>query len=207
MIASQQFIRNVQKEEMRIVASAHIATIITNEQIEYAATVMKRVSARYIVIFGDSGFVAEAIYKLGKLGFKGSSGIVWFAQNAPNPFYDPLKVLGPDYYSYATDYIFTGSYPLNWNVPPLLEFYNYLNITDSSTRDDVMLNTNFQAAYDCTMNMLYGINKLLEANNGLEPLLSLREAGPLMNYTLFQKTEYKGILNETFELTPDGNLK
>ncbi|KAJ3298107.1 hypothetical protein HDU79_000509 [Rhizoclosmatium sp. JEL0117] len=169
MIASQQFIRNVQKEEMRIVASAHIATIITNEQIEYAATVMKRVSARYIVIFGDSGFVAEAMYKLGKLGFKGSSGIVWFAQNAPNPFYDPLK--------------------------------------DSSTRDDVLLNTNFQAAYDCTMNMLYGINKLLEANKGLEPLLSLREAGPLMNYTLFQKTEYKGILNETFELTSDGSLK
>ncbi|ORY51293.1 periplasmic binding protein-like I [Rhizoclosmatium globosum] len=96
LLTSQQFIRNVQKEEIRIVASAHIATIITNEQIEYAATVMKRVSARLIKVhkLKSNYFLricSEAMYKLGKLGFKGSSGIVWFAQNAPNPFYDPLK--------------------------------------------------------------------------------------------------------------------
>ncbi|ORY51294.1 periplasmic binding protein-like I [Rhizoclosmatium globosum] len=205
---SQEVVSEAQRHGIRIVAKLSLSQSpsVSLEEALFVTMSLNRVSARYIVMIGDSSKVSGILYRVGKLGIFGPN-FVWLVYNEPTTS-APLIEYGPDYETYASNYICVGRTDVNLTATAN-QFYSYTQITKSDlSRVDLFQNSNVRLSADCVMNLLYGLDKLLKTNKSVTPdLLSSRKGNALLDYSRFQDTGYNGLAFHPFQLTETGDLK
>ncbi|KAJ3236115.1 Gamma-aminobutyric acid type B receptor subunit 2 [Chytriomyces hyalinus] len=176
--------------------------------IQDAKLSLKRADARYIIVSGQTNFVANVIYMLGKQGFF-SPDIVWITYMTPQSG-SALEMYGDDYYKYLEGIIFLVPLPADNSNPKFEKEYRRIQeVTNTNmTVSDFQVFFIMQASYDCAMMMLLGFDKLLKENkNSFTPkMLAERKLQSHMNYTLFQDLGYDGVTWKDMRLTDGGDL-
>ncbi|KAI8612872.1 periplasmic binding protein-like I [Chytriomyces sp. MP71] len=174
----------------------------------YAASELTISDARYIFVSGQNNFVASIVYYLGKLGYVGPQH-VWISESPPQPYQDPLTVLGHDYFDYIKGFVTLIEYQPSLQNQVFKHMYER-TMEESQFSFSVSDATSFyiiQTSYDCIYMMLLGFDKLLKSNASFTPeMLKERELGKYMNWSLFQDLSYKGATLESMVLNGNGDL-
>ncbi|KAI8845963.1 periplasmic binding protein-like I [Chytriomyces cf. hyalinus JEL632] len=197
------------KQHFKMLTVVNMHTDLDAETVQDATLSLKRADARYIIVSGQTNFVAGVIYALGKQGLFGPN-IVWITYMTPQPYGDPLELFGADFYTYMEGIIFLLPLPAD-NSNPKFE-KEYLRIQEATSTNmtitDFQVYFIIQAAYDCAMMMLLGFDKLLKENKkSFTPkMLAERKLQKHMNYTLFQDLGYNGVTWKDMRLTDGGDL-
>ncbi|KAJ3409515.1 Gamma-aminobutyric acid type B receptor subunit 2 [Chytriomyces hyalinus] len=197
------------KHRFNMLTVVNIHTDLDSATVQDATLSLKRADARYIIVSGQTNFVAGVIYALGKQGLFGPN-IVWITYMTPQPGGDPLEMFGADFYKYMEGIIFLLPLPADNSNPKFKK--EYLRIQEATstnmTISDFQVYFIIQAAYDCAMMMLLGFDKLLKENKkSFTPkMLAERKLQRHMNYTLFQDLGYDGVTLKGMRLTDGGDL-
>ncbi|KAI8622076.1 periplasmic binding protein-like I [Chytriomyces sp. MP71] len=199
---------SMHKHSIRILTVFNLYTAFNNDLVGDAKIALDLVDAKYVIICGQSLFVSQTIYHLGKKGFVGPDK-VWISYTTPQLYGDPISMFGSDYYLFIQGIIFLVPLPPDTNNPVFVDTYEKvqeLSSTQMSTSDFTIFFI-LQAAYDCTMMMLLGFDHLLKSNSNFTPeMLASRQLQQYMNFTLFQDLGYKGATWPNMKLTNGGDL-
>ncbi|KAJ3076258.1 hypothetical protein HDU99_001376 [Rhizoclosmatium hyalinum] len=156
---SQEVVSEAQRYGIRIASKLALSqsTSVSPEEAFFVAQSLNRVSARYIVLIGESSKTAGILYWAGKLGIFGPD-FVWLLYNEPTSS-SPLIEYGPDYEIYISNYICVGRTDINLTAIAN-QFYSYNQIAKSDlSYSDLFQNSNVRLSTDCVMNMMYGLDK------------------------------------------------
>ncbi|KAJ3242659.1 hypothetical protein HDU78_001328 [Chytriomyces hyalinus] len=196
---------------IQIVCLVNFETFFNEEALTDATMELKRTSARYIVVSGQSPFIARATYKLSQRGVTGPD-IVWMSYGVPQVFGDPVELLGPDYEASLSGFIsIMPMQPSEQNPVFKRLFEKFIvkaQVEDRMSMFDFANVFWLQAAYDCAMMMLLGFDALLKNSPEATPqMLASRQLQGHMNYSLFKNLSYYGATLSDMQLTDNGDLQ
>ncbi|KAI8615083.1 periplasmic binding protein-like I [Chytriomyces sp. MP71] len=146
------------KREFAQVAISVVATVKLSRNFDKAAAnyttqALQSSDCRYIIISGTGAFVASILASQSTLI---GSKWVWMSYNFPQANGDPTQLYGPDFYSYLRGFIIVGDIKTTPN-----ELYHQLNnMAGSILAHDSFVENCVCEAYDCTMMMLLGFDKV-----------------------------------------------
>ncbi|KAJ3226604.1 Taste receptor type 1 member 3 [Chytriomyces hyalinus] len=160
---------------IQISAKIDISGKLDDDDAVYAKSLIVNTQSHYIFVSGQADFTASVLYRLGKLNITGSE-FVFIGFTAPLPFGNPLDagplhpVYGPDFFSLIEGYVMAATLPDSTN-PRYKEFNNLIlsrtqvntwsNGSLMSPDFDFVMSYGMDTAYDCTMVMLMGIEKVV----------------------------------------------
>ncbi|KAJ3223998.1 hypothetical protein HDU81_008805 [Chytriomyces hyalinus] len=196
---------------IQIVCLVNFETFFNEEAVTDASLELRRTSARYIVVSGQSPFIARVTYRLSKRGITGPD-IVWMSFGVPQVFGDPVELLGPDYEASLAGFISIVSMQPSAENPVFKRLYEKFVVTakvqDKMSMFDFANVFWLQAAYDCAMMMLIGFDALLKDSPDATPqMLASRQLQGDMNFTLFKNLSYNGATLSDMQLTANGDLQ
>ncbi|KAI9351484.1 periplasmic binding protein-like I [Obelidium mucronatum] len=174
--------------------------------INYANLALKNTHTRYILVSGQTPFVCDVLYGLGKLGWTGPD-IVWMAYNTPTPYTDPVETYGPEYYQFIKGFIVLQPFVSKSSSVHLYDSLNarILNINQYGDNSfDFIDWFGLNTAYDCVFMMLMGFDRLLRSST--VEVLASRQLHHQMNYSLFQNLKYNGLTDMNMQLNSYGEI-
>ncbi|KAJ3079956.1 hypothetical protein HDU99_009667, partial [Rhizoclosmatium hyalinum] len=198
----------LQQKKVIVAVKVALITKLTSAQISYAINTFNRSTVRYIISVGSADWISKIIYPFGKAGLVGPN-YVWITTNNPRPSSgDPLKVYGTDFYSFLSGVLLIGPKSPSSYGPQYYIKRSQLNRRTGFGENDTTIFTNSNAAiaYDCTMLVLLGIDKLIKLGSPAN-LVASRGLQASMNLSLFQDLGYESLKYSIIHLTNAGNMK
>ncbi|KAJ3402253.1 hypothetical protein HDU80_005242 [Chytriomyces hyalinus] len=181
---------------IQISAKIDISGNLDDEDAVYAKNLIVNTQTHYIFVSGQADFTASVLYRLGKLNVTGSE-YVFIGFTAPLPYGNPFEDSTNPRYKEFNKLILSRTQVNTWSNGSLL-----------SPDFDFVMSYGLDTAYDCTMAMLKGIEKLMKSNPEFNAsMVSKRMLNEQMNYSYFQDLDYTGVLGERLRLDSKGDVK
>ncbi|KAJ3263298.1 hypothetical protein HDU77_010996 [Chytriomyces hyalinus] len=191
---------------IQISAKIDISGNLDDEDAVYAKNLIVNTQTHYIFVSGQAEFTASVLYRLGKLNVTGSE-YVFIGFTAPLPYGNPFE----------EGYVMVSTLPDSTNLR--YKEFNKLILSRTQVNTwsngsllspdfDFIMSYGLDTAYDCTMAMLKGIEKLMKSNPEFNAsMVSKRMLNEQMNYSHFQDLDYTGVLGEPRRLDSKGDVK
>ncbi|KAJ3316984.1 hypothetical protein HDU76_001430 [Blyttiomyces sp. JEL0837] len=186
------------------------AETVKNHDYNVSYQTLKTVDARFIIIMADGPPTADFYYRARDFGLIGPR-YAWLGLNLPQLVTDyPTNVYGPDAADSSSGFIFSFPEALGPFAPTVQAANNTWAKLAATNPRYPPFQTEFGllfGAYDCTKLIAYGIDKILKDNPTYTPeMLASGSLKPLLNYTAFQNTGYRGVIQDPILLNENGDL-
>ncbi|ORY49077.1 hypothetical protein BCR33DRAFT_18217 [Rhizoclosmatium globosum] len=187
--------------------------VLTPGGVDYLASMLQLVDARYIMIVSDVYNIADVYYSLANRNASVGPDYVWLGNFPPVVNGDGTKIYGPNFFKLSRGFIFIagGNMPTQYSSNLMNTFTAKVNnITaplGANPSPFNIGNINMAIAYDCAGLLASGFQKVLTSNPQFTPqMLASRKLNAYMNSTLFENTGYRGISGDPMIMGPGARI-